>query len=568
MLERAIPCITWLKNYRRQTFINDLMAAVVVTVMLIPQSLAYALLAGLPPEMGLYTSILPLIVYALLSSSRTLSVGPVAVISLMTATSVGAIAQQGTADYATTAIMLALLNGLILIVLGLLRFGFVTNFLSHPMISGLITASGIIIIFNQLQHILGIKSHGNALPGLSIMLAEQITATNVYTLCVGLFSLLFLMFCRNRLGLILIHNGLNRQTAGLITKSAPIAAIVLTILATILWDLESYGVALVGHVPRGLPAFSMPMINIELIEQLAVPALLISLIGFVESVSIGKSLGAKRRQRINSNQELIGLGAANIASSFSGGFPVAGGLARSVVNFDAGAETQAASIMTAIGIAITAVLLTPILYFLPKATLAATIIIAVTNLIDLSIIKEAWRFSQADFIIIAMTIGLTLLLGVEIGVISGVVASIGIHLYKTTRPHFAIVGTIPGTEHYRNIKRHKVITYPNVLSIRIDESLYFANADYIDEIIYRQLSERKNIEHVVLMCSAVNEIDLSALDVLEEINQHLSESGISLHLSEVKGPVMDYLKQSHFLKNLSGKIYLNHHAAVLELAKT
>ena len=566
-LSHYLPCLTWAGTYNREQFVGDLLAAVIVTIMLIPQSLAYALLAGLPPEMGLYASILPLIGYALFGTSRTLSVGPVAVVSLMTATSVGAIAQQGSVDYATAAVMLALLSGLILITLGLLRFGFVTNFLSHPVVSGFITASGIIIALSQLRHILGIHAHGETLIALVVSLSAELGETNFYTVAVGGFVLFFLLACRNQLAPLLIRAGLSRQAAGMLTKAAPVVSIVLTIVAAMVWQLDTKGVALVGHVPSGLPAFSAPNINIELIKQLALPALLISIIGFVESISVGKTLGAKRRQRVSPNQELIGLGAANVASSLSGGFPVTGGFSRSVVNFDAGAQTQAASIMTAVGIALAALLLTPALYYLPKATLAATIIVAVTTLIDIHIIKAAWRFSRADFIAIAATIGLTLLFGVEIGVVSGVLSSIGMHLYKTTKPHFAIVGTVPGTEHYRNVLRHEVITYPNVLSIRIDESLYFANAAYLEEIIYGQMAEHKDVEHVILMCPAVNEIDLSALEALEEINHRLSELGVGLHLSEVKGPVMDALEKTDFLEHLAGKVYLNHHAAVQELAR-
>lgn len=566
-LSRYLPCLEWGRSYNREQFIGDLLAALIVTIMLIPQSLAYALLAGLPPEMGLYASILPLIGYALFGTSRTLSVGPVAVVSLMTATSVGAIAQQGSVDYATAAVMLALLSGLILIALGLLRFGFVTNFLSHPVVSGFITASGIIIALSQLRHILGIHGHGETLFVLVISLSAELGDTNFYTVAVGGFVLVFLLACRRQLAPLLMRAGLSHQTAGMLTKAAPVAAIVLTIVAAMVWQLDTKGVALVGHVPSGLPAFSAPNINIELVEQLALPALLISIIGFVESISVGKTLGAKRRQRVIPNQELIGLGAANVASSLSGGFPVTGGFSRSVVNFDAGAQTQAASMMTAVGIALAALLLTPALYYLPKATLAATIIVAVTTLIDIHIIKAAWRFSRADFIAIMATIGLTLLFGVEIGVVSGVLSSIGMHLYKTTKPHFAIVGTVPGTEHYRNVLRHEVITYPNVLSIRIDESLYFANAAYLEEIIYGQMAEHDDVEHVILMCPAVNEIDLSALEALEDINHRLSELGVGLHFSEVKGPVMDALEKTDFLEHLAGKVYLNHHAAVQELAR-
>lgn len=568
MLKTALPCVDWLQGYSRQTFMSDLMAAIIVTIMLIPQSLAYALLAGLPAEMGLYASMLPLVAYALFGTSRTLSVGPVAVVSLMTATSVGAVAQQGTTDYATAAIMLALLSGLMLIALGVLRFGFVTNFLSHPVVSGFISASGIIIALSQLRHILGIDAHGEALPALLSSLGQHLTDTNLYTLGVGLFTLGLLLFCRSKLGGLLKKAGVSPPLAGLVTRAAPVLAIVLTITAAIVWDLEARGVALVGHVPSGLPAFSTPLLDWALIETLAMPAFLISLIGFVESVSVGKTLGAKRRQRISPNQELIGLGAANVASAVSGGFPVTGGFSRSVVNFDAGAETQAASLLTALGIGVAALVLTPALYFLPKATLAATIIIAVTSLIDWHIVRQAWRFSRADFTAVAATIGLTLLFGVEIGVVSGVAASIGMHLYKTSRPHFAIVGTVPGTEHYRNVLRHDVVTYPTILSLRIDESLYFANASYLEDVIYGQLAAHGEVEHVILMCPAVNEIDLSALEALEEINRRLLELDIKLHLSEVKGPVMDALQRSDFLEHLGGAVHLSHHSAISGLARS
>lgn len=566
-MERYIPCMAWLRAYNKTTFYRDLMAAVIVTIMLIPQSLAYALLAGLPAEMGLYASILPLVVYALLGTSRTLSVGPVAVISLMTATAVGSVAQQGSTDYATAAVMLALLSGGMLMLLGFLRFGFVTNFLSLPVVSGFITASGIIIALSQLSHILGIRGDGETLPELSQSLLTHVADANINTLLVGLFALGFLLFCRRRLGPILMRAGLGRRATSFFTRGAPVMAIALTILAAVLWDLEGKGVALVGHIPTGLPAFSTPAFDLALLEQLALPALLISIIGFVESVSVGRTLGAKRRQRIDASQELIGLGAANIASALSGGFPVTGGFSRSVVNFDAGAETQAASIMTAVGIALAALLLTPALYFLPKATLAATIIVAVTSLVDGDIIREAWRYSRSDFAAIATTIVLTLVLGVEIGVVAGMATSILMHLYKTTRPHFAVVGAVPGTEHYRNVNRHAVVTYPNILSLRIDESLYFANASYLEDVIYSQLASREEVDHVILMCPAVNEIDLSALEALEGINQRLAEMGVQLHLSEVKGPVMDALERSHFLEHLGGKVFLTQHAAVQELSR-
>lgn len=348
----------------------------------------------------------------------------------------------------------------------------------------------------------------------------------------------------------------------MIAKAGPVLVIIVTTLASVAFDYEALGVALVGTVPRGLPAFSVPAMDFALWSELTVSALLISVIGFVESVSVGKTLAAKRRQRIDANQELVALGAANVASAFSGGFPVTGGFSRSVVNFDAGAQTQMASVLTAVGIAAAALLLTPVLYFLPKATLAATIIVAVTSLIDVALIRVAWRYSRSDFTALMVTIVTTLFFGVELGVLCGILASISLHLHKTSQPHIAIVGEVPGTEHFRNVDRHDVITYPSVVSLRIDESLYFANATYMESAIYAVIaSHDERLKHIVLQCTAVNAIDLSALEVLEAVSLRLKEQGIMLHLSEVKGPVMDALERTDFLEHLSGQVFLSQHQA-------
>jgi len=555
MFSLLVPNLSWLQDYSGATFGRDMTAATVVTIMLIPQSLAYALLAGLPAEMGLYASILPLVAYGLIGSSRTLSVGPVAVIALMTATAVGDVARQGTVDYASAAILLALMSGIILIGLGLLRFGFVTNFLSHPVVSGFITASGILIALSQMRHIFGTDANGATLPELVGSLGASLSDFHLPTFLVGTCVLIFLWLCRGFMTSWMMMLGLSRSSAELVTKAAPVLAILATILTAMSLDFEARGVALVGQVPRGLPALSAPHIDWALVEALALPALLISLIGFVESVSVGRTLGAKRRQRITPDRELIGLGAANVASAFSGGFPVTGGFSRSVVNFDAGAETQAASIMAAIGIGLAALLLTPLLYFLPKATLAATIIVAVSALIDWKMLARAWRFSWTDFLAVTATILLTLLLGVEVGVISGVAVSLGLHLYKTSRPHFAVVGSVAGTEKFRNVNGHNVSTHPMIISIRVDESLYFANAAYLEENVFAQVAQDQDVRHVILMCSAVNDIDLSALEALETINVGLEELSISLHLSEIKTPVMTTLKRSDFLTHLTGEIF-------------
>ncbi|MEO1079180.1 MAG: sulfate permease [Pseudomonadota bacterium] len=556
------PPKQWLLSYDRGLFASDAIAALIVTIMLIPQSLAYALLAGLPPEMGLYASILPLVAYGLFGTSRTLSVGPVAVVSLMTATAVGRVAEAGTLGYATAAIAMAMMSGSMLIGMGLLRFGYLSNLLSHPVVSGFITASGIIIALSQLRHILGIEGHGETLPVLLQALADNLHALNATTLLTGLLALTFLYWARVGLLGLLNSAGIPGPIAALLSKAGPVFVIFATVVASVALDFDARGVALVGDVPRGLPAFAIPSMDPALWSELAVSAVLISVIGFVESVSVGRTLAAKRRQRIDANQELIALGAANVAAGVSGGFPVTGGFSRSVVNFDAGAQTQLASVMTALGIALTALLLTPVLYHLPKATLAATIIVAVTSLIDLKVLKTAWRFSRADFIAVCVTILATLFFGVELGVLAGIAVSVALHLHKTSRPHIAVVGEVPGTEHFRNVERHTVITYPSIVSLRIDESLYFANAGYLESAIYAIVAERdERLRHVVLQCAAVNEIDLSALEVLEAVIERLKEQGILLHLSEVKGPVMDALQRSDFLDHLTGQVFLSQHQA-------
>ena len=559
---RFLPPLQWLRGYGGGTLASDLLAAVIVTIMLIPQSLAYALLAGLPPQMGLYASILPLVAYALFGTSRTLSVGPVAVASLMTATAVGKVAQAGTADYASAAVALALLSGLMLAAMGLLRFGALSNLLSHPVVSGFITASGIIIAMSQLRHIFGIDAHGETLLDLGYSLLARMADFNAVTLGTGVAALLFLFWVRGGLAPLLERVGLAPTTAGMVAKAGPVLIIVLTTLASYFGGFEARGVAIVGDVPGGMPAFSTPIFDAQLWSELVVSAFLISIIGFVESVSVGRTLAAKRRQAIDANQELIALGAANVASAISQGFPVTGGFSRSVVNFDAGAETQLASVFTAGGIALAALFLTPALYFLPRATLAATIIVAVLSLIDWSIVRLAWRYSRSDFIAVMATILVTLALGVELGVLAGIIASVTLHLHKTSRPHIAVVGTVPGTEHYRNIERHDVLTYPNLLSIRVDESLYFVNAAYLESAVYKLVAQCPEVEHVVLQCAAVNEIDLSALEALENIDHRLRERGITLNLSEVKGPVMDGLKRTDFLERLSGGVFLSQHQAV------
>jgi sulfate permease, SulP family len=566
MLARYFPILDWGRRYTGATLSADMLAAVIVTIMLIPQSLAYALLAGLPPVIGLYASILPLVAYAIFGTSRTLAVGPVAVVSLMTAAAAGAVAAPGSPEYIEAALTLALLSGIMLAVMGFLRLGFLANLLSHPVISGFITASGIIIATSQVRHLLGIAGEGETMPRLIGSMAADIGSINAWTLVIGVTATAFLFWVRKGLKPLLLGVGMPARPADMIVKAGPVAAVAATIGAVLAFDLEAKGVRVVGTIPSGLPPFGLPGINLDLWAQLWVPALLISIIGFVESVSVAQTLAAKRRQRISPDQELIGLGSSNLASAFSGGYPVTGGFARSVVNFDAGAETPAAGAFTAVGIALASLFLTPLLYSLPIATLAATIIVAVLSLVDFKTPASLWRYSKADFAATAATIGLTLLAGVETGVIAGVAISLLLYLWNASRPHAAIVGRVPDTEHFRNVKRHKVMTLPHLLTIRIDESLTYLNARWLEEYVLEQVADHPELRHVVLMCSAVNGVDASALESLEAINHRLGDAGISLNLSEVKGPVMDRLKRSHLLHDLTGQVFLSQHDAFDQLS--
>lgn len=565
-LQTYLPILEWGRGYNAATFSNDLLAAAIVTIMLIPQSLAYALLAGLPPEVGLYASILPLVAYAVFGTSRALAVGPVAVVSLMTAAAIGKLGLDDPAAVIAAAVVLAILSGLILAAMGVLRLGFLANFLSHPVIAGFITASGILIALSQVKYLLGVKAEGDTLPALLASLARRIGDANLPTLAIGLLATAFLFWVRRGLKPLLLRAGLAPRLADLLAKAGPVAAVAASTLAVRGLDLDKAGVAVVGAVPSGLPPLTLPVLDPGLWLSLLGPAVLISLIGFVESVSVAQALAAKRRQRIRPDQELIALGASNLASAVSGGYPVTGGFARSVVNFDAGAETPAAGAFTAVGIALAALALTPLIFFLPKATLAATIIVAVLGLVDLGILRRAWTYCLPDFLAVATTIIVTLLVGVEAGVSAGVGLSVVLFLWRTSRPHIAEVGRVPGTEHFRNVLRHQVESDPAVLAIRIDESLYFANARFLEDYVLDRAARRPELRHVVLLCSAVNDIDMSALESLEAIDRRLSSMGVALHLSEVKGPVTDKLARTDFLDHLSGRVFLSQHAAMAALA--
>ncbi len=562
----TLPILQWGAQYKRELLVSDLIAALIVTIMLIPQSLAYAMLAGLPPEVGLYASVAPLVMYTLLGTSRVLAVGPVAVVSLMTAAAVGEQAALGVHSYWQIALTLAFISGAILLLMGFLRLGFLANFLSHSVVSGFISASGLLIAASQLKTLMGVPASGDNFFALVWSLVQQVPSANPLTLTVGVLATAFLFWVRKKFKPLLSKLGVNALLADILTKAGPVMVIIVT--TTLAWQLNwpEAGLKVVGTVPQGLPPLTAPNWDLALWTNLFVPALLISIVGFVESVSVGQTLAARRRERIEPNQELVALGACNLSASLTGGFPVTGGFARSVVNADSGARTPAAGLYTAVGITLASLLLTPALFYLPQATLAATIIVAVLSLVDFSIFKHTWRFAKADFAAVITTLFATLIFGVEIGLIAGVALSLAMHIYRSSQPHIATIGLVPGTEHFRNVLRHVVLTSPTVLCLRIDESLYFANARNIEDRLNAEVASNPELKHVVLQCSAINDIDASALDSLEAIVRRLRDSGIALHLSEVKGPVMDRLEKSDFLTLLTGQIFLTNYRAVQHLS--
>jgi SulP family sulfate permease len=558
----------WLRRYQREWLAGDLTAGVIVTVMLIPQSLAYALLAGLPPEMGLYASILPIVAYALFGSSMTLAVGPVAVASLMTASALQPLAAAGSPQYVALAVQLSLLSGAMLLAFGVLRLGFFAWFLSHPVISGFITGSAVLIAVGQLKHILGVQVAGGDVLRTLAALWHALPRTQPATLAIGAASLVFLWLARRHLAPLLVRAGVAARAADLAAKLAPMVAVIAstTVVATLRLD-RTAGVSVVGAVPSGLPQLHWDWPGFATLGDLWLPALLISLVGFVESVSVAQSLALKRRERIRPDRELLGLGAANVASALSGGYPVTGGFARSVVNFAAGAQTPLAGVISAALMAVVIAALTGLFHYLPHAVLAATIIVAVTSLIDIETLKEAWHYDRADAVSLLVTALGVIALGVEAGILAGVALSLGVLVWRSSHPHIAVVGRVPGTEHFRNVERHAVQTIPGLLALRVDESLFFANASVLEDRIEGQLARDPAVRRVLLICSAVNQIDTTALGVLTQMERSLAARGIAFLLAEVKGPVMDRLQGTELGQRLRGRVFLSVHEAFEDAAR-
>ncbi len=540
---------SWLRNYRRALLPGDISAGIVVAMMMIPQGMAYALVAGLPPVAGIYASIVPPVLYALFGTSSTQSVGPMAIISLMTASTLAPLAAPGSALYGVLAAQLAFLSGAVLLACGLLRIGFLANFFSRPVMSGFTIGSAILIAWGQLSVLLGAappELHG---PSAAL----------------GLGALALLVWARHFMAGLLRRIGLPLLAADIGAKLAPMLVVVGATALVAVLHLDARGVATTGSVPAGLPGLNLATSGAHW-QALLQPALLTGFMVFLISMSGAQTLALKRGEKLGSNRELLGLGAANIGSALSGGFPVTGSISRSAVNFSAGANTQLASLITAGLLALALVAPTGWLALLPLPVLAATIIVAVLGMLDLSTLHTAWRYDRADAAALLATAAGVLVLGVEAGVVVGVALSMGALIWRASRPHIAVLGRIPGSEHFRNVERYSTETAPGLLMLRVDAGLFFGNVEAVNERIEDELAAHPDTRHLVLVLSAVNAIDTSALFGLAELNTSLRQRGVLLHLAEVKGPVMDRLRHSTLLQALNGRLFLSAAVAWDELA--
>ena len=530
----------WLRHYRRSLLAGDISAGIVVAMMLVPQGMAYALVAGLPPVVGLYASIVPPILYALFGSSMTQSVGPMAITSLMTAAALSAIPGVGPGLYTVLAAQLALLSGAVLLLCGLIRVGFLANFFSRPVMSGFTIGAALLIAWGQIGPLLG----------------GSLSAVHVPSAVLGLSSLAILLLARQYLAALLQRLGMDAGRADIAARLAPMLVVVGATAVAGMLDLAGSGVRVTGEVPSGLPGLNLATSSRHW-QQLVQPALLIGFVIFIVSMSAAQTLALRRQEKLQSNYELVGLGVANIGSALTGGFPVTGSISRSAVNFSAGANTPLASIISAALLAIALVAPTGWLALLPLPTLAATIIVAVISMLELSTLRTAWRYDRSDALTLLATLAGVLVLGIEAGVVLGVLLSMGNLIWRASRPHIAVLGRIAGSEHFRNIERYPAETMAEVLMLRIDANLFFGNVEAVNSRIEDELKAHADTRHLVLVMTAVSSIDTSALFGLEELNLALKQRGIGLHLAEVKGPVIDRLLASDLMGKLNGQVFLS-----------
>ncbi|MDO4223880.1 MAG: sulfate permease [Acinetobacter sp.] len=556
LIKYLFPASQWLKSYNKQDFKSDLLASGIVIALLIPQGMAYALVAGLPPIMGLYASILPIMLYAIFGGSPTLSIGPVAILSMMTFAFLNPLFPVGSAAYLEAACLLALLTGVISVLLGILRFGFLIQLISHPVIQSFIIAASLLIALGQLRFLFNIPLRADNLPQFVITAWQHAAQADISTLIVGVVSMLFLIY---------LPKIITRFTPQFKTlcKVLPLLLVICAILLNQTWTIN---VPTVGLIPSGLPQFSMPNWTWDLVLQLLPAATLIAMINFIESLSIAEATALQKRQHLNSNQELIAIGVSNLAAGLTHGFPVGGSLSRTVVNADAGAKSPLVGVFVGLFIVIISLYFTQVFFHLPLAVLAATIIVSIWKLVKIQPFIHTWQYSKADGLAMLITFFAVLLIDVSTGLMIGVISTFALLLWKMSRPHVAIIGLVEGTQHFRNIQRYKARTCPEVFSLRIDEALTFLNAHPLKAYIIDEVSQNLQLKHVVINCSGISNIDFSALEMLEDVNHELLKLKIQLHLSEVKGPVMDQLKNSNFFNELSGQVFLSHYQAMQHLS--
>ncbi|EPF73821.1 SulP family inorganic anion transporter [Acinetobacter rudis] len=560
-----LPAWSWLKHYNKQSFKSDLLSAFIVIAMLVPQGMAYAIVAGLPPITGLYASVLPMMIYALIGGSPTLSIGPVALISMMTFATLNPLFELGSSAYIEAACLLAILVGLISLLLGIFKFGFLIRLISHPVIKSFIIASAVLIALSQVKLLLHIPLKIDNLPNFFYSFWQYKEQIHWPSLIFGICAILFLLFVPKLLQSSLISRRFNSNWINLFIKTTPLWLIIVAIFAIQKLGLIDLGIATVGAIPSGFPPLGLPIWNLDLVVQLLPGAAMIAMVSFVESISIAQATALQNRRELNSNQELIALGLANISAGVSASFPVTGSLSRTVVNADAGAKSPISGFLSSVFIVLVSLYFTGLFYYLPLVVLAATIMVSIWKLVDFKPFIETWHYSKADGIAMWITFFAVLFIDISAGLIIGVVTTFILLLWRISRPHIAVIGQIEGTEHFRNIHRHDAITLAKIISIRIDESLSFLNINSLKEFIIQEVSNNSSLQHVILNCSSVSSIDLSAVETLEDINIDLGKLGIQLHLSEVKGPVMDKLQHAVLLQQLRGKVFLTHYQAVAYL---
>ncbi|MGA0969852.1 MAG: SulP family inorganic anion transporter [Ilumatobacteraceae bacterium] len=547
-LRRVLPITDWMGNYQRPDLRSDLAAGLTIAAMLIPQGMAYALLAGLPPEIGLYASTLPVLAYAIFGTSRQLAVGPVAIVSLLTASALSPLYEQGTAGYVSAAALLAIMVGLVHLVLGVGRLGFIVNFLSHSVLVGFTAAAAIIIGFSQVKHILGVSiDRKDHFYETVIDVAKALGDTHGVTLALGAGSIAALL-------------GIKR-----IAPRIP-GALIIVIATTAIAagaNLADDGVSTVGSIPDSLPAFGLPDINGGLVGELVVTALVITMVGFMESIAVAKVYARRHRYEVEPNQELVALGMANVTSGVFGGYPVTGGFSRTAVNDTAGARTPLASIITALLVLVSIAFFTPLFTNLPKAALGAIIIVAVINLIDIAEMRHIATVKRSDTVGMGVAFVGTLAVGIELGILIAVVASMLVVFARMSRPHTAVLGRIPDTTSYRNIIRFpEAVQAAGVRVIRIDAALSFVNSQYVKRLLLAEADPSDGRRRVVLDCSGINDIDATGAETLSEIITEFAESPVELHLCDVKGPVRDVLHRSGLWDELGGRIHATPHQAV------